>query len=254
MDLTEEKKGMLEIDVKRMMLTSDGEYELHIKADINEHELLCVFGKSGAGKTTLLRMIAGLTRPKEGLIRFNGNTWFDSSKGINLPPQKRNIGYMFQNYALFPNMNVERNIRFGQKEKNDTEINKLLRIFDLEALRTQHIDKLSGGQKQRVALARALASHPSILLLDEPLSALDMEMRIALQQEISKAHEMWGVLTVLVSHDVDEVFALATKVMMIRNGGITKYGMPGEVFSNETWARASRMMHEISMLSSTLLG
>ena len=254
MDLMERKKKMLEIDVKRKMLTSEGVHTLHIKESIDIHELLCVFGKSGAGKTTLLRIIAGLTQPEEGYIAFNGTTWFDSKNKINIPPQKRNIGYMFQNYALFPNMNVEKNIIFGQKERNQEEIENLLSIFDLQTLRKQNPNKLSGGQKQRVALARALASHPSILLLDEPLSALDMEMRMSLQREISKAHEISNVLTILVTHDVDEVFALAHKVLLIDNGKIAKYGTPGEVFSGETWARASRLLHEISILSDSLYG
>lgn len=254
MDLMERKKKMLEIDVKRKMLTSEGVHTLHIKESIDIHELLCVFGKSGAGKTTLLRIIAGLTQPEEGYIAFNGTTWFDSKNKINIPPQKRNIGYMFQNYALFPNMNVEKNIIFGQKERNQEEIENLLSIFDLQTLRKQNPNKLSGGQKQRVALARALASHPSILLLDEPLSALDMEMRMSLQREISKAHEISNVLTILVTHDVDEVFALAHKVLLIENGKIAKYGTPGEVFSGETWTRASRLLHEISILSDSLYG
>jgi molybdate transport system ATP-binding protein len=254
MDSMERKKKMLEIDVKRKMLTSEGVHTLHIKENIDTHELLCVFGKSGAGKTTLLRMIAGLTQPEEGYIAFNGTTWFDSKNKINVPPQKRNIGYMFQNYALFPNMNVEKNIIFGQKERNQDEIENLLNIFDLQTLRKQKPNKLSGGQKQRVALARALASHPSILLLDEPLSALDMEMRMSLQQEINKAHEISNVLTILVTHDVDEVFALAHKVLLIEKGKIAKFGTPGEVFSEETWARASRLLHEISILSESLYG
>jgi len=245
---------MLEIDVKRKMLTSEGVHTLHIKENIDAHELLCVFGRSGAGKTTLLRMIAGLTQPQEGHIAFNGTTWFDSKNKINVPPQKRNIGYMFQNYALFPNMNVEKNIIFGQKEENQDEIENLLTIFDLQTLRKQNPNKLSGGQKQRVALARALASHPSILLLDEPLSALDMEMRMSLQREINKAHEISNVLTILVTHDVDEVFALAHKVLLIENGKIAKCGTPGDVFSEETWARASRLLHEISILSDSLYG
>jgi len=244
---------MLKINIKRKMLTSEGERILHIKADIDEHCLLCIFGKSGAGKTTLLRILAGLTRPQEGNITFNDEVWFDSNTHINVPPQKRNVGYMFQNYALFPNMSIEKNIRFGQKVRDDEQVQKLLELFDLQNLRQQRPYKLSGGQKQRVALARALATKPNILLLDEPLSALDIEMRQSLQREILKAHELSGALTILVSHDIDEVYSLANKVMLIKNGEIVNVGTPGEIFSNENLLRYSRFLSEISLLSETLL-
>jgi len=245
---------MLEINVKRKMVTSDGDRILHIDTKVDEQELLCLFGKSGAGKTTLLRILAGLTRPYEGRVVFNDTVWFDSENHINLPPQERNVGYMFQDYALFPNMSVEKNIRFAQKERDNEQIESLLQLFDLVSLRKQMPSKLSGGQKQRVALARALAARPSILLLDEPLSALDHEMRQSLQHEISKAHQMLGVLTILVSHDIDEVCALASSVMIIRDGVVSKQGTPSEVFSSGALAQASRLLSEISSLSEFFLG
>jgi molybdate transport system ATP-binding protein len=189
--------NMLKIDIQRAMLSPAGKTNLEIDTVISGNELLCLFGHSGAGKTTLLRILAGLTKPDKGRIVFNGTVWFDSEKKINLPPQQRNVGYMFQDYALFPNMTVEKNICFAQKEKNIEEVDKLLELFDLKILRNQHPDKLSGGQKQRVALARALAAKPNVLLLDEPLSALDFEMRLALQHEIKKAHDLLNVITVM---------------------------------------------------------
>lgn len=245
---------MLEINVKRKMMTSDGERMLHIDTEVDEHELLCLFGKSGAGKTTLLRMLTGLSHPKEGRIVFNGQVWYDSAKKINLPPQKRNIGYMFQDYALFPNFTVEKNIRFGQRSRDDEQVERLLALFELESLRGQKPEKLSGGQRQRVALARALAMQPSMLLLDEPLSAVDFEMRRSLQQEISKAHQLLGTLTILVSHDVSEVCSLGTQVILIENGEITKQGKPRDVFSGGTFDRTSRLLAELSSLSEMFLG
>jgi molybdate transport system ATP-binding protein len=218
------------------MLTTDGKTNLVVCTEIQENELLCLFGHSGAGKTTLLRILAGLTKPDKGRIVFNDIVWFDSEKKINLPPQERNVGYMFQDYALFPNMTVERNISFGQKEKNQEEVNKLLELFDLQLLRNQHPAKLSGGQKQRVALARALAAKPNVLLLDEPLSALDFGMRLALQHEIRKAHELLNTVTIMVSHDLQEVFHLASSVIVLKNGAVINKGKPADIF-NENYTQ-----------------
>jgi len=224
---------MLKIDIQRAMLTSEGKTNLEVSTEIQNNELLCLFGHSGAGKTTLLRILAGLTKPDKGRIVFNDTVWFDSEKKINIPPQQRNVGYMFQDYALFPNMTVEKNISFAQKEKNKDDVDKIMDLFDLETLKNQHPAKLSGGQKQRVALARALAAKPNVLLLDEPLSALDFDMRLALQHEIRKAHNLLNTLTVMVSHDLQEVFHLASSVIMLKNGTVINEGKPADVFTNK---------------------
>ena len=222
---------MLKIDIQHAMLTSEGKRNLEICTEIQGNELLCLFGHSGAGKTTLLRILSGLTKPNKGRIVFNDSIWFDSEKKINLQPQERNVGYMFQDYALFPNMTVEKNISYAQKEKNKEEVAQLMALFDLETLKHQHPGKLSGGQKQRVALARALAAKPNVLLLDEPLSALDFEMRLSLQHEIKKAHDLLNTVTLMVSHDLQEVFHLASSVILLKNGKVMNTGKPAEVFS-----------------------
>ncbi len=162
-------------------------------------------------------MLAGLFKPDKGIIRIGETTVFDSYKKVNLPPQKRNIGFMFQDYALFPNMTVEGNIHFALGKKDYTMANALIEAFDLDKLRRQKPEKLSGGQKQRVALARALARKPEILLLDEPLSALDYEMRHALQDEITKAHHLLKTTTLMVSHDKEEIKRLASGIITIDN-------------------------------------
>jgi len=220
----------LSISIQHAMMTSEGRTNLEVSTEIKGNELLCLFGHSGAGKTTMLRILAGLTKPEKGRIVFNDTVWFDSTLKINVPPQERNVGYMFQDYALFPNMTVEKNISFGQKVKNKEDVDKLMELFDLQALRNQHPGKLSGGQKQRVALARALAAKPSVLLLDEPLSALDFEMRESLQQEIRKAHELLQTITLMVSHDIPEVIQLASSVIVLKNGTVLKSGKTEEVF------------------------
>ncbi len=220
----------LGVHIERSMLTSEGKCLLKVDLEVANNELLCLFGHSGAGKTTLLRILAGLFKPDRGFISFNGEVWYDSDKKINLPPQQRNVGYMFQDYALFPNMTVRRNIEFAQKVRNAEEVDSLLAHFGLEALQKQYPAKLSGGQKQRVALARALAAKPNLLLLDEPLSALDYEMRLNLQDEILKAHKLLNSQTLLVSHDKEEVLKLADTVVMLRNGTIINQGKPVDIF------------------------
>jgi len=205
---------MIHIHVERKLMSADGVKILKIETQIPENQLICIMGHSGAGKTTLLRMIAGLTRPDKGIIQIGETTVFDSFRRINLPPQKRNIGFMFQDYALFPNMTVEENIAFAQSQKKDKDwINMLLETFGLKALRRQKPDKLSGGQKQRVALARALARKANILLLDEPLSAVDRKMRTELQDEILKTHQLFGSTILLVSHDEDEINKMASHIL-----------------------------------------
>jgi molybdate transport system ATP-binding protein len=228
------ENDLILIDVEKLMHTANGPMNLVVKASIQTGELVALFGQSGAGKTTLLRILAGLLVPDKGLIRFGNSVWFDSESKINIAPQQRNISLMFQDFALFPNMTVEQNVQFAQPEKDQLLVNELLGIFGLTEFRKRKPNGLSGGQKQRVALARALARKPQLLLLDEPLSALDAEMRHALQDEIAKAHRISGVTTLLVSHDLNEVFRLASQVICIEDGRITRAGKPDEVFSDNS--------------------
>jgi molybdate transport system ATP-binding protein len=228
------ENALINIDIEKMMHTAHGPMNLEVRSTLQMGELVALFGQSGAGKTTLLRILAGLISPDKGTIRFGETVWFDSEKLINLPPQQRNISFMFQDYALFPNMTVAQNIRFAQPEKDEPEVQKLLHIFGLNELAKRKPAGLSGGQKQRVALARALARKPQLLLLDEPLSALDADMRNLLQDEIVKAHQLTGITTILVSHDLNEVFRMATNVLCIDNGKLTRNGKPEDVFSDNS--------------------
>jgi molybdate transport system ATP-binding protein len=225
---------LIHIDIEKLMHTAHGPMNLKIQTEIGSGELVALFGPSGAGKTTLLRILSGLLNPDKGVVKFGNTVWYDSEKKINLPPQQRNIGFMFQDYALFPNMTVEENILFAQTVKDVKAASELIDIFGLNELRKRKPAKLSGGQKQRVALARALARKPQLLLLDEPLSALDAEMRVTLQDEIRKAHELLGATTLMVSHDLNEVFRLASQVILLENGAIKKTGKPETVFSDNT--------------------
>lgn len=205
---------MIYIDIEYRILTSEGSRILSVQTELTENQLICISGPSGIGKTTLLRMIAGLTKPDRGIIQVGDRIFYDSLNNINLSPQKRNIGFMFQDYALFPNMTVEENISFAQnKVKDKAWVDTLIKSYGLDALRNQKPDKLSGGQKQRTALARTLAKKADLLLLDEPLSSIDSTMRIKLQNEILKTHAVFGSTTLVVSHDQDEVNKMAQCVL-----------------------------------------
>lgn len=205
---------MIYIDIEYKILTSEGSRILSVQTELPENQLICISGPSGIGKTTLLRMIAGLTKPDRGIIQVGDRIFYDSLNNINLNPQKRNIGFMFQDYALFPNMTVEENISFAQnKVKDKAWVDTLIKSYGLDALRNQKPDKLSGGQKQRTALARTLAKKADLLFLDEPLSSIDSTMRIKLQNEILKTHAVFGSTTLVVSHDQDEVNKMAQCVL-----------------------------------------
>jgi len=209
---------LIELDLIKNLLGPEGPFELRVRETIEKNEIAVLSGASGAGKTTILRLLAGLDRPDEGFIRVGVETWFDKRAMIDVPPQKRSIGFVFQDYALFPNMTVRRNLEYASPVRNDPGVEKLLNIVELKELQDRYPEKLSGGQKQRVALARALVRQPKILLLDEPLSALDVTMREKLQGEILLLHKELDLTILLVSHDPSEIRRLATKVLQIDRG------------------------------------
>lgn len=223
---------MIEIDVVKRIKTASGEVDMHAKVDIEKGGFCSLFGKSGAGKTTILRILAGLTDPDNGVIRIDGKVWFDKKNRINVPVNKRKCGFVFQDYALFPNMTVRKNVEYASV--NRSNVDRLIDMVGMTELTHRKPATLSGGQRQRVALARALAAEPEILLLDEPFAALDADMRNVLQNELKVIHDTLGVTTILVSHDKGEVFKLADKVYCMDDGVITRIGTPEEVFTDST--------------------
>jgi len=189
---------------------------------------------------------AGLMRPDQGNVTVSEEIWFDSSQNINLSPQKRKIGYVFQDYALFPNMTVQENLEFALSSKqNRKKVDELMEVIALVELKKRKPETLSGGQKQRVALARALVQQPKILLLDEPLSAIDAKMRSRLQDYILKVHREYNLTTLLVSHDIGEIIKLSDKVIVIENGEITKQDHPNEVFVNREISGKFKFVGEV---------
>ncbi|MGB6067011.1 MAG: ATP-binding cassette domain-containing protein [Desulfomonilaceae bacterium] len=223
---------MISLNVRKHLLGSEGPFELRAKFIVPEARLAVLYGVSGAGKTTLLRMLAGLERPDDGCIEVDGKTWFDRKQRVCVPPQKRSVGLVFQNYALFPSMTVRRNLEFAAGRRKDPRVDMLLELVELGELQKRYPEELSGGQQQRVALARALIRQPKILLLDEPLSALDEAMREKLQEEILRLHRELKLTTILVSHDRTEILRLADKVIALDQGSVTFDGLPSLAFNS----------------------
>lgn len=222
---------MIDLHVQKSLHTAEGNQLLDVAFQVKEGHLLALYGESGVGKTTLLRMLAGLTLPAAGYIRVGGKPWFDDSARINLSPQKREVGLVFQQYALFPHMTVRQNLEYAVNKPTQKEwIDELLALSNLTELAQRRPDTLSGGQQQRVALIRALARKPRLLLLDEPLSSLDSLTRRRLQQEIIRLHQHFGMTTLLVSHDADEVMRMADEVIILERGKIHRQGKPADVF------------------------
>ena len=237
---------MIKINIKKNLNTADGVIILSVNKEIKKGDFLTLFGKSGSGKTTLLRIIAGLETPDSGEIIFDDEVWFDGSKKINLPPQKRGVWFVFQDYALFPNMSVRQNLEFALKNKNESKkVDEILEIMEITNLSSMMPHNLSGGQKQRVAVARSLMSNPKMLLLDEPLSALDHVMRAKLQDELLAVHKRFNITSILVSHDIGEVFKLSNRVFKISLGEITNDGTPTQVFANQNLSSKFKLTAEV---------
>jgi len=212
---------MIEIDIQKELLGAAGAMTLQIKMEIEPGSFVALMGESGSGKTTILRILAGLEEAK-GRIAVDGESWLKGQDA--LPPQKRKIGFVFQDYALFENMTVRGNLLFVQNDPVLCE--ELLALTNLTELSDRYPATLSGGQKQRVALCRALMGRPGLLLLDEPLSALDPAMRSRLQHDILTLHKRFGTTTLMVSHDPAEIYRLADRVVKLRHGRIIHDGKP----------------------------
>lgn len=213
-----------------------GSFSLNVKLQA-EDEVLALLGASGSGKSLTLKCIAGIEKPDKGKIVLDGVTLFDSEQGISLPPQKRKVGLLFQNYALFPHMTVSENIETGFKrekkvKKRKEMVKNMAEIFGLTAISDLYPHQISGGEQQRVALARVLASEPNILLLDEPFSALDSHLRFRLEQEVRQTLRQFGKTVLLVSHDRDEVYRMADSIALLENGKIDAIGEKKSVFAS----------------------
>lgn len=215
---------MIEFSLKKELFGVNENMELNVEISFKNGSFISLSGESGSGKTTILRCLAGLEKAN-GFIKVDDEIWQDEK--IFLSPQKRRIGFVFQDYALFENLSVKDNLLFVEKDID--HCNKLLDMLGLMSLKDRYPTNLSGGQKQRVALGRAMMRKPKLLLLDEPLSALDSHLRARLQDEISKIQDLFKTTTILVSHDPNEIYKLANYMFVLKNGKIIKKGTPKEI-------------------------
>ncbi|SKB57959.1 ABC transporter ATP-binding protein [Malaciobacter marinus] len=215
---------MIDIEVSKELIGSNGKMNLDIKLNVKEGDFIALTGLSGSGKTTLLRILAGLEQSKSK-IKVDNKIWQDDKKF--LPPQQREIGFVFQDYALFTNMSVKQNLLYVNKDEKLA--NHLLELTELSQLENRNVTSLSGGQKQRVSLCRALMNRPKLLLMDEPLSALDPSMRTKLQDEILTLHREFKTTTIMVSHDPSEIYRLSNRVIVLQDAKIIKDGNAKDV-------------------------
>lgn len=224
------------------------EFNLRLELAVENGEFFSLLGPSGCGKTTLLRLIAGLEKPDRGSITLNGR----DITGLN--PEQRRIGLVFQNYALFPHLNVSENIEYGLKLQKRSPVDRkrrvgeMLALFRLEALAERTIQQLSGGEQQRVALARALAVEPEVLLLDEPFSALDYEIRSRLRDELTQLQRSLGFTTIFVTHQQEEAIAISNRIALMRRGRIIQSGSPREVYENPANRFAAEFLGDANLI------
>ena len=249
------QSNALNISIKSITKTYGDFHALnYVNLEVNSGEFLTLLGPSGSGKTTLLMVLAGFTRPDYGSVKFG------EEEIILKPPHLREIGMVFQNYALFPHMNVEDNIGYPQKlrgvSKSETKLNvdEALSIVKLDGLGKRRVGELSGGQKQRVALARAIVFKPKILLMDEPLSALDKKLREEMQIELRQLHDSLNITTVYVTHDQKEALTMSDRIAVIKDGQLMQLDTPNEIYKRPNNAFIADFIGESSLLSVKVQG
>jgi molybdate transport system ATP-binding protein len=231
---------LIKINIKKQLHGASGDMNLDVDLQIKSNDFIALIGQSGSGKTTMLRVLAGLEK-SDGLIKVDSTVWQDNN--TFLPPQKRKIGFVFQDYALFPNLSVEENLLYVNKDI--TLAKELLALTELSELKNRMSNTLSGGQKQRVSLCRAMMNRPKLLLMDEPLSALDPNMRLKLQHEILLLHKKFETTTIMVSHDLSEIYKLSNQLIELQNGKVIKYGDTKKLLLDSTNSQKFSFQGEI---------
>lgn len=242
------------VSLKDIFIRFDGEIILnHINLDIHEKEFVTILGPSGCGKTTTLRIIGGFVEPESGEVLFDG-------KRINgTPPNKRNVNTVFQKYSLFPHLNVYENVAFGLKLKKvpkdeiKKKVSRMLATVDLKGYEKRPISKLSGGQQQRVAIARALVCDPPIILLDEPLGALDLKLRKSMQLELKEIQQKTQKTFIYVTHDQEEALTMSDRVIVMNNGVIEQVGTPEDIYNEPVNAFVADFIGEANILNGTMI-
>lgn len=243
------------IDLKGVSKTfgKDAVVLTDINLYIRKNEFLTLLGPSGCGKTTILRIIGGFEHPTSGEVLFAGKDIVD------LPPHKRNLNTVFQKYALFPHMNIEENIAFGlnikkvDKKTIKEKVHKMLKLVNLEGYEKREITSLSGGQQQRIAIARALVNEPEVLLLDEPLGALDLKLRKSMQMELKEIQQRVGITFIYVTHDQEEALTMSDTIAVMNNGVIQQIGTPIDIYNEPKNAFVADFIGESNILQGTMV-
>ncbi|HWO74181.1 MAG TPA: ABC transporter ATP-binding protein [Dehalococcoidia bacterium] len=243
---------MLAVDFEKRV----GDFHLRPRFEA-EDEFVVLLGPSGAGKTLTLRAIAGLFRPDRGRIELPGGVAFDSARGIDVPPQSRSLGYVVQGLALFPHLTVAENLAFAlyrlPRREQQARVRELVELLGLEGLEGRLPAQISGGQQQRVALGRALAARPRVLLLDEPFGSLDAPVRNALRREVSHIRRRLGLLAVFVTHDLQEAYALADRIVVYDRGEVLQSGPRDEVFRSPASVRVAQLLEARNIFAGTVV-
>ncbi len=242
------------ISLRKVCKSFDGETVLdHIDLDIHENEFVTILGPSGCGKTTTLRIIGGFEKPDDGVVLF------ENQNIANIPPYKRNINTVFQRYALFPHLNVYENVAFGLRLKKISEqeikksVQEMLALVNLSGFEHRHVTTLSGGQQQRVAIARALVNQPRVLLLDEPLGALDLKLRKDMQNELKKIQRKTGITFIYVTHDQEEALSMSDTVVVMAEGRIQQIGSPVDIYNEPDNAFVADFIGESNIVDGTMI-
>ena len=242
------------VQLRNVTKVYDGQHALKdVSLDVYRGEFLTILGPSGCGKTTILRLVAGFEGATSGVVSIDGQDVTD------LPPERRNVNTVFQSYALFPHMNVFENVAFGLRMKGRPageiarKVGETLRLVQLEGFDTRMVGKLSGGQQQRVAIARAIINRPLVLLLDEPLSALDYRLRKQMQLDLKHLQRKLGITFVLVTHDQEEAFSMSDRVVVMNNGHIEQIGTPVSVYEEPRNLYVARFVGEINILDAEVV-
>lgn len=240
---------MLHIDLTQKL----DEFCLELNLNIPARGVTAIFGRSGAGKSSLINLIAGLSTPQVGTIRLNGRVLFDSQTGINLPPEKRNIGYVFQEHRLFPHYSVEKNLTYGCKRLNSAKFLQIIELLGIQSLLKRYPNHLSGGEKQRVAIGRALLTEPDILLMDEPLSALDLPRKKELLNYLDTLAKQVSIPILYVSHSLDEIIRLADYLLLLENGKAIAFDRLPLIWQSDAFRAWQPDSQKISLLELPLI-
>ncbi|OAQ15292.1 molybdenum ABC transporter ATP-binding protein [Bibersteinia trehalosi Y31] len=235
---------MLSINVKQQL----SDLRLEINVQIPPKGVTAIFGRSGAGKSSLINLVAGLSKPDSGGIYLNGQALFDSKQNINLPPEKRNVGYVFQEHRLFPHYSVEKNLKYGCKRANSAKFFQIVQLLGITHLLDRFPNSLSGGEKQRVAIGRALLSEPDILLMDEPLSALDLPRKKELLDYLSILARQVAIPILYVSHSLDEVVRLADYLLLLEQGKMVAFDRTEQVWRSDVFSSWQPEKQRVSLL------